>query len=443
MPHLMDHPDSLAPALRIGKDRVGVSLVFGIPTIRRQKSSYLLNTLASLLDGMNQDDKDDTVIVVFIAETDAGYVKQIATSVSERFPADIEAGSIEVVAPHASFYPDLDNLPLTFGDSKDRVKWRTKQNLDFCYLMMYSQKKARFYVQLEDDVVATPGFANTIRTFAIQQDSNRWLMLEFSSLGFIGKLFRSTDLNKLIEFFLMFHKDKPVDWLLDHILWVRVCNPEKDQAHCNREKSQLRIRFKPSQFQHVGKESSLKGKRQNLIDKDFKKAPLFQAHLNPKANVFTTLENYQQFRIDRAYTGQTFFWCYPPHVGDVIRMQFDEPIDIKSFRFKTGNHEHPGDIIRNATVEVMSADSKQTAIRLPDLPAGSSPEAKKNYTRNEYPVSAYKVVGIFNKFGIADGTVASDITNTVELMIRVLTHPTPNWIILSEIHIVTNKKMKS
>ena len=28
----------------------------------------------------------------------------------------------------------------------------------------------------------------------------------------------------------MFHKDKPVDWLLDHILWVKVCNPEKDQV---------------------------------------------------------------------------------------------------------------------------------------------------------------------------------------------------------------------
>lgn len=26
----------------------------------------------------------------------------------------------------------------------------------------------------------------------------------------------------------MFHRDKPVDWLLDHILWVKVCNPEKD-----------------------------------------------------------------------------------------------------------------------------------------------------------------------------------------------------------------------
>ena len=44
----------------------------------------------------------------------------------------------------------------------------------------------------------------------------------------IGKLFRTSDLPMVVEFFLMFHKDKPIDWLLDHILWVKVCNPEKD-----------------------------------------------------------------------------------------------------------------------------------------------------------------------------------------------------------------------
>lgn len=43
-----------------------------------------------------------------------------------------------------------------------------------------------------------------------------------------GKMFRTSDLYMVTEFFLMFHKDKPVDWLLDHILWVKTCNPEKD-----------------------------------------------------------------------------------------------------------------------------------------------------------------------------------------------------------------------
>lgn len=34
----------------------------------------------------------------------------------------------------------------------------------------------------------------------------------------------------IAEFFLMFHRDKPVDWLLDHILWVKACHPEKDKV---------------------------------------------------------------------------------------------------------------------------------------------------------------------------------------------------------------------
>ena len=44
----------------------------------------------------------------------------------------------------------------------------------------------------------------------------------------VGKLFKSSDLPKVVEFFLMFHRDKPIDWLLDHFLYVKVCNPEKD-----------------------------------------------------------------------------------------------------------------------------------------------------------------------------------------------------------------------
>lgn len=122
-------------------------------------------------------------------------------------------------------------------------------------------------------------------------------------------MFKSLDLSLIVEFILMFYRDKPIDWLLDHILWVKVCNPEKDavsgaekvwgrwsstamalptpahlsvrsglqealtvarcprlpsQKHCDRQKANLRIRFKPSLFQHVGTHSSLAGKIQKL-----------------------------------------------------------------------------------------------------------------------------------------------------------------------------------
>jgi len=49
-------------------------------------------------------------------------------------------------------------------------------------------------------------------------------------VGCTGKMFKSRDLPFIVEFFLMFYKDKPVDWLLDHLLYVKVCNPEKDNV---------------------------------------------------------------------------------------------------------------------------------------------------------------------------------------------------------------------
>jgi len=52
-------------------------------------------------------------------------------------------------------------------------------------------------------------------------------------LTLLGKLFKSNDLPFIVEFILMFYRDKPVDWLLDHLLYVKVCNPEKDTV-CTR-----------------------------------------------------------------------------------------------------------------------------------------------------------------------------------------------------------------
>ena len=45
----------------------------------------------------------------------------------------------------------------SLGDSKLRSKWRTKQDVDFNYLMMYAQTRGHFYCQLEDDVQSKPG----------------------------------------------------------------------------------------------------------------------------------------------------------------------------------------------------------------------------------------------------------------------------------------------
>ncbi|NXW61499.1 MGT4A acetylglucosaminyltransferase, partial [Eurystomus gularis] len=263
LPHLREYKDAIFPNVIFGRQRTGVSLVMGIPTVKREKQHYLINTLHSLLYGLSEEQKSDCVIIVFVAEVSLHGKVHVAESIKTRFPREIQSGILEVVSPPASYYPDLSSLKKTFGDSEDRVRWRTKQNLDYSFLMLYAQPKGTFYLQLEDDIIAKPDYVQSIKTFAAEQSPD-WMILEFSQLGFIGKLFKSDDLPLIVDFFLMFYKDKPIDWLIDHLLWVKVCNPEKDATHCEKEKAKLRIRAKPSLFQHVGIYSSLAGKIQNL-----------------------------------------------------------------------------------------------------------------------------------------------------------------------------------
>lgn len=37
-------------------------------------------------------------------------------------------------------------------------RWRTKQNLDYCFLMMYAQSKGIYYVQVSTDSLLRPPF---------------------------------------------------------------------------------------------------------------------------------------------------------------------------------------------------------------------------------------------------------------------------------------------
>jgi len=73
----------------------------------------------------------------------------------------------------------------------ERVRWRAKQVSDYVALFSFAAGQSQFYLHLEDDVRCAPGFVADVRRFVRQQNSV-WAMLEFSELGFIGKLFRYT-----------------------------------------------------------------------------------------------------------------------------------------------------------------------------------------------------------------------------------------------------------
>ncbi|GAB1607590.1 alpha-1,3-mannosyl-glycoprotein 4-beta-N-acetylglucosaminyltransferase A-like isoform X1 [Argonauta hians] len=421
LPHLSKNPNWMRPAYKLSKNRFGVSMVFGIPTIKRDKVSYLQRTLHSLIDGLNEEEREDCLIIVFVAEPwNLDYVKQLGETIYKEFKSVIESGLVEVISAPAEFYPNLTNLKKTLGDSRARVRWRTKQNLDFSFLMLYAKSKGDYYAQLEDDVISKPGYFSIMKRFTQQQTYSEWVVLEFSTLGFIGKLFKSRELPILVEFFLMFHTDKPIDWLLDYYLTVKICNPEKDNKHCDRMKEDVRRRYKPSLFQHIGMQSSLKGKVQKLQDKYFGKQGLYRAHVNPKARVSTTLKTYQQFTLTKAYVGETFFWGLSPKAKDVVTFTFMPPIIIDKFLFRSGNMEHPGDKFFDTIVEI--------------FPAKYTPNGQPLYDMVNH---GYYVVGRFNADGLAEGSIDPKM-GRIETIRLFCNNKSESWAILSEIYIKVN-----
>jgi len=50
-----------------------VSMVFGVPTVRRQQQTYLIQTLINIISNMNQTEQKDSLIVVMIGEVMCNY----------------------------------------------------------------------------------------------------------------------------------------------------------------------------------------------------------------------------------------------------------------------------------------------------------------------------------------------------------------------------------
>ncbi|VDK42989.1 unnamed protein product [Anisakis simplex] len=420
LPHLYARsPSALRPAVIYPNDTFSTvaKVVIGIPTVARQNFSYLIPTLQSLISGMNAQEKAATLIVVLIADEHGAhsqFVNEQLHSIQSEFATDLESvmkRTVDlqlIVPPHSWYPPDLHAVPATFGDSEERVYWRTKQNLDYIFLMLYCQGKGEYYLQLEDDVVTKPGFMSRIHDFIAQQPSDSWFMLEFSTLGFIGKLFRSSDLPLLTQFIVLFHRAKPVDWLLDLIFVNRYCHPEKSSKECSQAVKQYRVRARPSLFQHIGVHSSLAGKLQKLREQDFGKVQLYVPHENnPPAVVTTNLVTYKSHDIEGAYNGRNFFWSLAPHADDHISFDFKPAIKLRGFLFKTGNGEHQRDILNeNAVVYLHRKNSKD-----------------------------FERITSFNEHGTARASFDGNDVALIDSLKIVVHNDSSNWVIFSEIFI--------
>lgn len=305
-------------------------LTIGLPTTRRPIATYIYDTLKSLVLNSTENDKNDTTIVIFLADRNATYAAELVRNVSMWFPKYLENGFIQVIRAPDAYYPPLRALKRTYGDSTERVKWRSKQNLDYAFLMHYSQPLSEYYMQLEDDVIAARDYLGRIKSY-IRQLNGRyatWTMAEFSRFGFIGKLYHSTDIGKLAYLLRVFFNEQPCDYLLRFFQKIML--------------QKMVLRHHPDLFMHIGYWSTLPEQIRPSSSQD---------DHNPPATLSTTMTIHERFTLRRVYSGQGTLWAKDVRIGDTATIAFGKPRTLKRIIIVTGYRTLKRDIAESAILE--------------------------------------------------------------------------------------------
>eukprot|EP00930_Biecheleria_cincta_P055881 TRINITY_DN42131_c0_g1_i1.p1 TRINITY_DN42131_c0_g1~~TRINITY_DN42131_c0_g1_i1.p1 ORF type:complete len:1387 (-),score=248.39 TRINITY_DN42131_c0_g1_i1:9-4130(-) len=263
-----------------------------------------------------------------------------------------------------------------FGDGPQRQWWRSKQNLDYAFLMWYAANVSEYYMQLEDDVQPVPHFAAGVRSY-IERSllAEPWLMASFSSMGFIGKLFNATRLPQLAQVLLTFNTESPCDWLVWE--WIDAIS---DKGFSGDTPGEVEEKLK------LGKEV-----RQDLqlyymapdmpklfltepATKDVTK-PSLLSKLNgqrgakhPVAFAFSSMDPYRWYTEDKAYPpGDPMgFWTSDTEVpppdptnskqhSDAFKyfqLMFKRPVDVVRIEIHQGRPGHEDDYMREAKLKV-------------------------------------------------------------------------------------------
>lgn len=191
-------------------------LTIGIPVVRRKLEGdrYLSSTVSSIIAATSDTEKENITIVIFMSDFNKTWNLEMSLQMSEIYSEHINTGFLQVIHSPRDIYPDLGMNANLNRDSKDRVAWRSKQNIDYAYLMWYSKQVSEFYLQIEDDVIAASDFYADIRNLISQKIAIPWIVFEFSRMGFIGKLLRSETLPRLATYLLSMYNVLPCDLLL-------------------------------------------------------------------------------------------------------------------------------------------------------------------------------------------------------------------------------------
>ncbi|XP_052802067.1 alpha-1,3-mannosyl-glycoprotein 4-beta-N-acetylglucosaminyltransferase C-like [Mya arenaria] len=309
---------------------------FGIPTVKRPSENYFQKMFRGMVNKTTEEQRKEIIFVVFLADlNNSEWKNSMKNDLLANYSYLVKTDSLLVIQAPESFYADLTNT----NDSY--LYWRTKQNYDYAYLMTYCRHLSEFYVQMEDDVIPSDNYYSAIMGYVENQSDDNWVCLEFSKLGFIGKMYHSRDLMGLSAMFLIFNSSQPVDYIY---VYFNILSGRR---------SALR---KPTLFQHLGYHSSLDKKIQPLQDDFFNMPPKKWKGDNPPSKIYTSLEQSTDFPANMAYSLDVgFFWSIgPAKINDTFTIVFETPQRMSRVVIETGNKDHARDNLQNGCLEFSS-----------------------------------------------------------------------------------------
>ena len=224
-------------------------MTIGISTIKRKTkgspASYLERSLNTHLKSLTDTQKEEIVIVILLADWKKEKRDSIQERLMETFDMYIKNNTIKLIYAPKRFYNSLLGLPQTFEDTKKRVRWRSKQALDYAFLAYYCSGLGKYYLHIEDDLESLPGFYKFIKNDLSSQAvmNYQWSIRHYGHMGFIGMLIKDEFLHGLADFWRLNYFEMPLDWSYKYFL--RLLN------RSGQEKNSIIMPFR-----HIGRQSS-------------------------------------------------------------------------------------------------------------------------------------------------------------------------------------------
>ena len=300
-------------------------LSIGISSVKRPFGQvYLSRTLQLLIENLSEEKTKELYMVIFLADLNYAHNSAVSRNISSGFKTYIDNGLLHAIFAPKEYYPRLTNLREKFGDSKERIFWRSKLVIDFSFLMCYCKDLSQHYLHLEDDVIPAPSFYPKLKDFIASQ-RKQWTVLDVALHGAIAKVYQSTDLERLATFLYLMYDEMPVDWLIGS--WRNI-------------RHSANIFAPASFFQHVGNRSSLLENNVSHLFKEryFDKYDHKYKGLNPVAVVNSSMQYaYMNTKPELAYgKGLGYFWVKEIKKGDFVDIEFTSPTEVRKVFVDTG-----------------------------------------------------------------------------------------------------------